>query len=224
MKRFVLFSACLSIAMMVSSSAWAGEGNGVPSGAHYNLNIIGVKNPKSVDFDGGSGHRIFVELGSKDETRSTSIYLLEGDFAVLDANGTDGRAVFQLPNPDPENDGVTAYSVYLRILGTPNGKVKIGTAATDPYDGSQVVSDRQVVMVRTGQSKTNKFSNMSEQLLYIYADVWNEATQSYEYMRVPLFSPLLQDYLWIYDSNGAKIVQFRFYEVPTTVSDPVPAP
>jgi len=43
----------------------------------------------------------------------SKIMLTEGDFAVLDANGTDGPAAFQLPNPDPDGDGVTEYSVYV---------------------------------------------------------------------------------------------------------------
>ena len=33
-------------------------GNGAPSGAHYNLNIIGVPKDKSADFSGGNGGRI----------------------------------------------------------------------------------------------------------------------------------------------------------------------
>ena len=38
-----------------------------------------------------------------------------GSFAVLDKNGTDGRAEFQMPAPV----GGTAYAVYARALGTP---------------------------------------------------------------------------------------------------------
>ena len=33
-------------AVLFSITALAGKGNGAPSGAHYNLNIIGVENPK----------------------------------------------------------------------------------------------------------------------------------------------------------------------------------
>ena len=49
--------------------------------------------------------------------------LTEGpDFLVLDANGTDGEASFELPNPDPTGSGTTVYSVFARALGTPGGK------------------------------------------------------------------------------------------------------
>jgi len=74
-----------------------GNGNGAPKGAHFNLNIIGL--PKGKTMSQRSGNVICVP-----ETGSTKVLLSEGPFAVLDKNGTDGSASFQLPNPDPEND------------------------------------------------------------------------------------------------------------------------
>ena len=59
----------------------------------------------------GGGSRIFVPREG-----NAKINLKEGDFLVLDANGTDGSAAFQLPNPDPDNDGTTTYSVFARAL------------------------------------------------------------------------------------------------------------
>ena len=68
----------------------------------------------------GIGHRIFVPLEGK--TRILLAEAPEGQsFAVLDANGTKGPAKFQLPNPDPDGDGTTVYSVYARALGKPGG-------------------------------------------------------------------------------------------------------
>jgi hypothetical protein len=62
------------------------NGNGMPSGKHYNINLIGVSNPKKVDFDGGNGARIFV-----DDSGVTTFYVSGGDhFEILDHNGTDG--------------------------------------------------------------------------------------------------------------------------------------
>jgi hypothetical protein len=196
-------------------------GNGCPSGAHYNLNIIGMSHAKNVDPNSvtSDGHRIFVQLGSKDNTATTRISLVEGtDFGVLDYDGTDGQAKFQLPNPDPDGDGVTVYSVYLRVLGKPGGKIRMTTTATDP-DFGEIVSDMSVVSVREkGQSK---FANVSAALLYIYAWVFDDATGAWVYQRIPLFSDLLQDYLWQYDNNGVRLAQLRFYEgVATTVPNP----
>src|SRR3954465_7071717 len=106
-------------------------GNGAPSGAHYTLNIIGVPKDKSAYFTGGSGHRIFVDLGKAGTVANTRINLSPGDFGVTDANGTDGTAGFRLPNPDPDGDGTTSYSVYVRALGKPGGNATIQSCYDD---------------------------------------------------------------------------------------------
>lgn len=182
-------------------------GNGSPSGAHFNLNIIGVAKGKSASMDGNSGHRIFMPLEG-----SSKILLKEGDFAVLDANGTDGSAAFQLPNPDPDNDGITTYSVYARALGKPGGSSTMTTCATDPLTGDLYCSLNQLVSVR-GSGKQS-FSNVSKQLLYVYADINGDGVVD----RVPLFSDSLQDYYWQYDNNGLRLLQLRFYPVSSNVN------
>jgi hypothetical protein len=181
-------------------------GNGAPSGAHYSLNIIGVQKGKSADMTGDNGHRIFVPLSG-----TTKILLSEGDFAVLDANGTDGSAAFQLPSPDPDNNGETEYSVYVRALGMPGGSATIIPTATDPVTGEVFASTLSTVVVReTGKSS---FTNVSKTLLYIYADVNGDGIVD----RVPLFDSRLQDFYWSYDNQGLKLAQLRFYEVPTII-------
>jgi hypothetical protein len=182
-------------------------GNGAPSGAHYNLNIIGVPRTKTADMTGDNGHRIFVPLWG-----NPKIMLTEGpDFAVLDANGTDGEASFQLPNPDPTGSGTTVYSVFARALGTPGGKSLTTTCAIDPFDGAQVCS----VITLTLDRKTGKstFENVSKYLLYIYADVNGDGVLD----RVPLFDSSLTGYFWDYDNQGLKLAQLRFYDCSTTV-------
>ena len=116
------------------------------SGAHYNLNIIGVQNPKTAVMDGSNGHVIFVGLGSKnaEDFVTTRIYLYDSeistdsdaDFRVLDANGTDGEASFELPKPGydayvlPSSEPVMSdYSIYVRPLGKPGGWSTITTCA-----------------------------------------------------------------------------------------------
>ncbi|MHC4751652.1 MAG: hypothetical protein ACYTFW_17485 [Planctomycetota bacterium] len=213
------------------------KGNECPNGAHYTLNIIGMDRPKGkappADLSDGqnNGRRIFVHLNDK-----TKIFLQEGDFDVIDYDGTDGSARFQLPNPDPEvgvpgepgyspaNDGITEYSVYMRLMGPPGGKIKMYTAATDP-DIGEVTSDLQIVRVCT--TGPRKFENVSEELLYIYA--WylevKGQTATWVYDRIPLFDDRLEDYLWYYENQGVRIAQLRFYEgLPTVVRDPEEVP
>lgn len=189
-------------------------GNGAPSGPHYNLNFIGVPKDKTASMDGNNGHRIFVKLYG-----NTKIYLGEGDdFAVLDANGTDGNgARFQLPNPDPDNVGVTVYSVYARALGKPGGSGTItpcamsagedGILGTD--DDVEVCSMTALVLER-GKGKSG-FQNVSKYLLYVNVDLDGDGQTE----RYNLFNDDLEDYLWDYDNRGLKLVQLRFYPEST---------
>lgn len=171
-------------------------GNGAPSGTHYNLNIIGVPKGKTASMDGGEGHRIFVPLDG-----NAKILLGEGpSFEVLDANATDGSAKFQLPNPDPENDGITTYSVFARALGKPGGKATLQTCATDPDTLEELCS---VVVLSVERSKgKSTFANVSRELLYIFVDLNGDGIVE----RYPLFSDALQDYFWSYDSQGLKLL------------------
>lgn len=212
-KLYPYFCLVFVLALVVPAYAGnLGNGNGAPSGPHYNLNIIGVPQGKSADMTGNSGHRIFVRLEGK-----SKIWLGEGDeFSVLDANGTDGNgAKFQLPNPDPDGDGVTEYSIWVRALGKPGGSADISTCATDP------VTDEEHCVMYTLEMGTkgkggNKFANVSRDLLFIYADLDGDGVPE----RYPLFDDALEEYFWNYDNNGLKLAQFRFYHVSTVVPDP----
>ena len=182
-------------------------GNGAPSGPHFNLNLIGVPKEKSPSLDGGDGRRIFVPLFG-----TAKILLAEGDFAVLDANGTDGTASFQLPSPDPDGDGVTSYSVFVRALGKPGGRQTLTSCATDPLTGEEVCSVGSAVLVR--ESGRQRFTNFSRELLFVTADIDGDGDVD----RVPLFGDQLQDFFWQVDNQGLKLAQMRFYEVPTDVN------
>jgi hypothetical protein len=208
-KLLAMGLAMVLVLTLGSGVALAGKavtGNGGPSGPHYNLNIIGVPKDKTADMTGNNGHRIFVKLDGK-----SKIMLQEGDtYQVLDANGTDGPAKFQLPNPDPDNDGITEYSVFARPLGKPSGWAIVTTCAWDPIAEEEVCSLESYVAVRS-KGKSG-FTNVSRQLLYIYADLGDGVK------RYPLFDDRLEDYFWSYDNHGLKILQLRFYEIPTDVN------
>jgi hypothetical protein len=214
--------------------ATATTGNGAPSGAHYTLNIIGVPKDKSANFTGGDGHRIFVDLGRTGTAANTRINLTAGDFGVLDANGTDGTAAFQLPNPDPDGDGTTSYSVYVRALGKPGGKATMQSCyedATGTWCAVDFAGGVEPITIQRSKGGVAKFQNVSKDLLYVdYCTAWaagddgvlgttddvcTSVTQS------PLFSNLVS-YFWSYDNEGLKLAQLRFYELPTVTSTPAP--
>lgn len=197
------------------------KSNGAPSGKHYNLNIIGVPKAKSATMDGNNGHRIFVPEDGK-----AKIMLGEGDFAVLDANGTDSDgAKFQLPNPDPDCDGVTEYSVYVRALGKPGGSAKMQTCYEDSY-GTWCAVDYAggVEQITIGRERgKSTFRNESKNLLYVdycveYYEIEEgvyDYTQCVDWAVSPLFGVDGASYWWDYDNDGLKIAQFRFYPIAT---------
>ena len=211
-----------------SALARATTGNGAPSGAHYTLNIIGVPKDKSANFTGGNGGRIFVDLGKTGAAANTRINLIEGDFGVLDANGTDGVAAFQLPNPDPDGDGTTAYSVYVRALGKPGGKATMQSCyedATGTWCAVEFVGGVEPITLERTKSGVAKFTNVSKDLLFVdYCTAWDaggdlvlgtadDVCTSVD--QIPLFGNDLLSYYWSYDNEGLKLAQLRFYEVPT---------
>jgi hypothetical protein len=88
-----------------------GNGNGAPSGPHFNLNIIGVENPKKSTMTGSNRHTIFMPLQTAGKGVKSVVYVenpdgsiskiagmeIEGqiwlmpgeDFRVCDGNGFD---------------------------------------------------------------------------------------------------------------------------------------
>lgn len=216
-------AACAALAIVAAVPAGTGTtGNGAPSGAHYTLNVIGVAKDKSPNMTGGNGHRIFVGLGRTNEASSTRIDLTPGEFAVLDANGTDGRAAFQLPNPDPDGDGTTAYSVYVRALGKPGGKATMQSCYDDAQTGDtwcavDIVGGVEPIIIERTKGGVEKFDNVSKDLLYVDVCVAVDATTGActDSVVKPLFSDALDAYFWQYDNEGLKVAQLRFYEVPT---------
>jgi hypothetical protein len=207
---------CLATAIAVAAAArLPGQtGNGAPSGPHYNLNIIGVSHDKNPNMDQGSGNVIFVDLGTKSGSAVTTKILLSqsadaGVFAVIDKNGTDGEASFQLPAPG-------SYTVWARALGTPGGQAKLTTCASDPAltgtDGATVCSTLHEVFVRgTGKSS---FRNVTNALTTIELPVDSPAALTCGSTVVALFNPCLEGFFWQYDNNGLKLLQVRFYPNP----------
>lgn len=216
MRKVLFYTVLIVVLIAVAVPVAAGKGD-MPTGPHYNLNIIGVPKNKTAEMSGNNGHRIFVPL---DE--STKIYLSVGDFAVLDANGTDGPAAFQLPLPaecwatvDPVTGDVVTptsctvrYTVWVRALGKPGGHADMYTCAEDPdLPGGYICSDPAWWVEITRTKGKSTFTNVSRELLFLSADV--DADGNLEH--VQLFDPLFDTYYWQYDNYGLKLAQLRFY-------------
>ena len=222
----------------IATASVATTGNGAPSGAHYNLNIIGVSKDKTATMTVGDGHRIFVQLNGGEDAVSLNGKLANQlnkvnkimlqpapageSFQVLDANATDSNgALFQLPA-----DVSATWTVWARALGKPGGKSNTTTCATTAgVDGILGTADDEIVcslstlsMERTKGKQT--FVNVSAQLLFITITVDPTANTALAAclgvtattdVTLSLFNGCLQNYFWNYDNQGLKLLQLRFY-------------
>jgi hypothetical protein len=186
-----------------------------PSTADYKFNLIGVPRDKTVSMTGDQGKRMFVKLWGK-----STINLQEGPFDILDANATDSDGgLFQLPDPDPDGDGVTAYGVWVRTLGTPHRSAKFTSCVEGDPDGAagpapsgEYCSIETITVER--QAGKPKVYNVSKELLTICADLDGDGTCD---KRIFLFDDSGLDYLWYYDNSGLRNAQVWFFEIPQDI-------
>jgi hypothetical protein len=82
--------------------------------------------------------------------------------------------------------------------------------------GPEYCSIYQMILVRDSKGGKSTFTNVSQQLLYVYLDTDADGKPE---VRVPLFADSLDDYYWYYDNNNLRVAQLRFYEIPTVVED-----
>ncbi len=194
----------------------------------YLVNIIGVDNPKNADLDDSSRRTIFVNLEGL-----SKINLVEGDFQVIDGNGTDrDGATFALPDPDVDGDGVLdgAYEVYVRPLGTPGGSAVISTCAELLYLGLEselsgrnrrsllepdaycTLEEYNVVLER--KKGKSDWGNVTTELLTVAFEIniydENGNISGTEIIEIPIFDDRLEGEFWEYNNDGLRLVQVRF--------------
>ena len=197
MRSRIILSA-LALATIVGMVAIAGTGNGAPSGQHYNLNIIGVPNPKQVDFDGGNGSRIFVS-----RTGSTWFYVHGGtSYDVLDRNGTDGKVGTSISDPGivfpyegiPGLGGQWKVQIYVRLLGPKDSTVDWSTYVPSFLAGKPTIVDGSTTW-------------------YLYESFQLDRTSTkFQLKTSQLLPDAYQDVLWVLDpTNKFRIVQMRIY-------------
>lgn len=225
MRRFVIaLTVFAAMSVLATPAALAGNGNGAPSGPHFTLNIHGVANGQG--FNGNNQNDIFVPLGTTGTPARCDIMLQQSltyDFGVTQPNCIGQNAQFSLPAPcaiDPTtatcSSSYTLYSVYARALGKPGPGVQATlTSCFIDSTGTQYCSTNGYVAVR-GSGPVSKFSNVSDQLLFISGPCV-KGTGGTGSTVTPIFGNSNYQYLWQYDNQGLRLLQLRFYQVPTQV-------
>jgi hypothetical protein len=201
----------MTVVLLTSGPAGAGNGNGAPPGAHFTLNIHGVANGQG--FNGNSQNDIWVPLVGK-----CNIDLSQGPantFGVLNSDCVNNPpAQFELPAPCAidQTSGLctsstTDYSIYARALGKPGGSSNTTPCFTDTT-GTYCSTGSYMAVRGTGKSS---FSNETTNLLFITQCISGK-TQT-----TPIFSNSLDSYFWSYENTGLRLAQLRFYQVATPV-------
>jgi hypothetical protein len=195
MKRILaIVLAAVLVLTAFPAMALAGVGNEVPSGKHFNINLIGAPNEKNANFDGGEGARIFVK-----RTGSTFFWVQGGDgFEILDHDGTDGKVGSGISAPGiifpytgtPGVDGEWRVQIYIRVVG-PSGSGTDWTSYTPGGDDYQdPYGQWWEHFASFSLSKSSKFSLKTSELL----------------------SDDYKDMLWKVDPTGKfRICQMRIY-------------
>ena len=241
-----VFNLALVLTLVFAANAHA-TGNGAPSGAHYNLNIICVPNGKKADMTNTDGHTIFVSCDG-----TSKINLIEGtDFQVLDRNGTDGSASFQLPPADTslitdqpgakdecilynadgtvDTDGIVDATDDYYVCGTNTSVYSIFGRALGNPRGTAVMMLCGLVDPTDPTTTLCGFDNQLtldagsgrpakfENVTANLLYLYNITINGVLYKRISLFSDVLQDYFWSYTNTGLKLFQLRFYHCETVV-------
>lgn len=182
----------------------------LPGGEHFTLNILGKEHVGAGTGGKVGGSKLFVPLYG-----DCRIDLTEGAFAVTDADCVnDPRAGFRLPNPDPEQDGVSSYTVYVRALGKPGGSATLNTCREDS-DGTWCSTEKVFVARAAGQSPS---MDVSKETLTVCYDRDGDGTAE----RESIFSDANADYFWQYENAGLRHAQLRFYPTPADIGGACP--
>jgi hypothetical protein len=219
--KFATLILLLVILAGFASDAFAGKGNNMPSGPHYELGLIGRPNTYT-----GSGatdssrHTIFIPLDSNGYVDGTvKLYMktsVDG-FAIVDGDATaDGVARLNIP--------VGYYAVFCRALGKPGGEIDFTAWFTYWLDDANLLlSDAiwlgNVALPRLkGKSSTAEISELfyytgclsydpdgvagtGDEYQICYEDEWVFDIDGFN------------EYWWDIDNNGLKRLEIRFYPV-----------
>jgi len=230
-RHFVISSVVVVSILSLALPAFAGNGNSMPSGSHYEFGLIGrPNNYNGSGTDNSNRHNIFIPLDTQGYVDGkVKLYMIQGsEFKVVDGDATgDGVAKFQI--------GPGYYAVFIRALGKPGGNLFFSAWFTYWMDEQETqLSDAiwlgNVAVGRVaGKPKTVEISKVfyySGPLCYdtdsdpctpLVCDTVSNAWV----FDIPGF----YEYWWDITNDGLKRLEVRFYPVDEGyVPPPLPPP
>lgn len=243
MKRVILVCLVLSL-VLTCGVAIAGNGNNLPPGPRYMLNVIAYDNCPNGDFTNSNRHMIAVQASySLDQNGNPAASLVktntikltagpEDEFQVIDGNACNkGGAEFMLPlnpykcdteivnDPDCIGEDLTfqEYNVYVRLVGKPKTGIDVTTCAIDPVVPEDPNDD---IIVCSTESVVKV--RMTGKGKMVFDDVTRQLTtlcldtdsNGSCDTRVPLFSGDYYDYFWQWNTEGKAHAQLVFIPIP----------
>jgi hypothetical protein len=231
-KKFAILavSALVASCLLMSSTVLAGKdgnGNGFPSGPHYNLNILGKDETKWVYNPLEEGNNtIFVRLDNKSQI--IMIPAKGDEFLVTDADAVSGNKKASFEIPYNKSNPYYAYDVYVRARGKPSGDINISYGFINTTTNETWLDLGTVSLLghQKGNGKPKPEAQCINNIFYVPVTDANGNTFIYWIFDHPEFNPDIDGYFWDYDNTkGCKLLQVRFYEntsyVPPT---PIPTP
>lgn len=237
MDRIIYAAVSAVLTFSFSLAALAGNGNNLPPGQRYNLQVIAYDNCPAGDFTGSNRHQISVQAdyqviagdlsshqgGTKkqDIIKQNTIKLApsyDGEFRVADGNACQGGgAELILPR-----DVYGKYKIYVRLVGGPNTGIGVTTCAEEldltDFDGNGIeeeilCSTENVIEFRGSGSGGNglKFTNYTKELLTVCVDTIDDGNFDGECdVRLGIFDPQLEYYFWQWNTQGRAHAQLVF--------------
>jgi len=231
---FVLTVVCVCAALGTTAFAQVGQGL---SGAHWNLNIIGVPHDKTVpSMTDSSRHTIFVPLQSGlDVSRQVKIFYVPNidnptQFQVLDGNATDdNEATIAVPfeycvDYETGCSELLSFDVYAVGLGKPKGAAIVTAECT--FDDTVLSGECTDLLQLPGFTINRTNLNSNKPKRENITEVFRASgcldlggligvcdTGDLSFSNLWIFNiEQLAEYFWDYDNNGLKLMQVRFYE------------
>jgi len=224
MKKVILTSLILVMVLSLGV-AFAGNGNGFPSGPHYEFGLIGRPNDyEGNGTDNSHRHNMFIPLDTSGYVDGkVKINMTQGDeFLVIDGDATDGNGELQI--------GPGYYAVFARALGKPGGNINIDAYFTfweDVGELSDAIWMGNVNLTRDSKKpqtvEISKLFYFTGCLTYNPGDI-DEYTVCFTNEWV-FDIPDFEEYWWDVTNAGLKRLEIRFYPVEEGyVPPPLPAP